>query len=47
MWPEFPIYGQVWKPYRWALCPIPSLTLEEVFPTTSLTVIYSWVKGIF
>ena len=28
------------------LFPIPSLTLEEVFPPTSLTVIYSWIKGL-
>jgi hypothetical protein len=47
VWPEFPVCGQVWKPYRWVVCPIPSLTLEEVFPPTSLTVIHSWVRGLF
>jgi hypothetical protein len=44
---QFPVRGQVWKPYRWVVCPIPSLTLEEVFPPTSLTVIHSWVRGLF
>jgi hypothetical protein len=47
VWLEFPARGQVWKPYRWVLCPIPSLTLEEVFPPTSLTVIHFWVRGLF
>jgi hypothetical protein len=47
VWLEFPVRGQVWKPYRWVVCPIPSLTLEEVFPPTSLTVIHSWVRGLF
>jgi hypothetical protein len=47
VWLKFPARGQVWKPYRWVLCPIPSLTLEEVFPPTSLTVIHLWVRGLF
>ena len=47
VWLKFPVRGQVWKPYRWVLCPIPSLTLEEVFPPTSLTLIHSWVRGLF
>jgi hypothetical protein len=47
VWLEFPVRGQVWKPYGWAVCPIPSLTLEEVFPPTSPTVIHSWVRGLF
>jgi hypothetical protein len=42
-----PICGQVRKPYRWAVCPIPSLTLEEAFPPTILTGIHSWVRGLF
>jgi hypothetical protein len=29
------------------LCPISSLTLEGVFPPTSLTLIHFWVKGLF
>jgi hypothetical protein len=40
-----PVYGQVWKPYRWAACPIPSLTLEESFPPTNLIGIHSWSEG--
>jgi hypothetical protein len=45
VWLESPVCGQVWKPYRWAVCPIPSLTLEEVFPPTSLTVIHFGSEG--
>jgi hypothetical protein len=45
VWLEFPVRGQVRKPYRWAVCPIPSLTLEEVFPPTSLTVIHFGSEG--
>jgi hypothetical protein len=40
VWLEFSARGQVSKPYKWVLFPIPSLTLEEVFPPTSLIVIH-------
>jgi hypothetical protein len=40
-----PVRGQVRKPYRWAVCPIPSLTLEEAFPPTNLMGIHSWSEG--
>jgi hypothetical protein len=39
---NFPVHGQVWKPYRWVVYPIPSLTLEEAFPPTILKGIHSW-----
>jgi hypothetical protein len=39
------VCGQVRNPYRWAVYPIPSLTLEEVFPPTSLTIIHFRLEG--
>ena len=33
------------KSFRWVVCPIPSLTLEEAFPATNLTEIH-WVRGL-
>jgi hypothetical protein len=45
VWLEIPIRGQVRKPYRWVVCPIPSLNLEEAFPPTSLTVIHFGSEG--
>ena len=46
VWLEFLVRCQFWKPYRWVICPIPSLTLEEVFPPTSPIVTHLWVRGL-
>jgi hypothetical protein len=45
VWLKIPFRGQVWKPYRWAVFPIPSLTLEDSFPPTNLTVIHFRSEG--